>query len=99
MITCFLKINRLVDICNGREGDKITKSGRRSDTEKINHPKHRNRHILELFDVLCTGEEWKKECGGFNKKFITQQSYEDFRCLVFGIAGIAVSYLKEDGSL
>lgn len=97
MIDLFAKINRLVDICNAKGGDQITKSKKRRDVEKINHPKHK--HIFELFDVLREFEKWKKECGGLNKKFITRQTYEDLKWLVFGIASVAGLYLKEDKSL
>jgi hypothetical protein len=65
--------------------------------QKINHPKHE--HIIELFDVLRIVKEWKRECGGFNKKFLTRQTYEDLQWVVYGIAGVASCYLKEDGSV
>lgn len=97
MIELFGKINRLVDICNGYGADQVTKSGKRRDVEKIDHPKHR--HILELFDILRVVEEWKAECGGLNAKFITKQTYEDLLWLVYGLAGVASYYLKEDRSL
>jgi hypothetical protein len=97
MIELFTKINRLVDICNGYGAEQRTKSDNRRDVEKIDHPKHR--HILELFDILRVVEEWKAECGGFNAKFITKQTYEDLLWLVYGIAGVASYYLKEDRSL
>lgn len=99
MLELFNKIDRLVDICNAYGADQITKDNRRRDVEKINHPKHR--HIIELFDVLRVFEEWKKEVGGFNKHFITKQTYEDLLWLVYGIgiAGLAACYLKEDKSI
>ena len=43
--------------------------------------------------------DWKKECGGYTKQFITWQSHEDLRWLVFGIVGYAALYLKNDCSL
>ena len=59
-------------------------------------------HIKGLFDILSVFEEWKKEAGGFNNKFITRECHEDLCLLVlacvFGIACHACLYLKEDGS-
>ena len=97
MLELFDKVDRLVDICNAYGDEQYSKNYKRRDVEKINHPKHR--HIIELFDVLRLVEEWKKEAGGFTTKFITKQTYEDLLWLVFGIAGLASFYLKEDGSI
>jgi hypothetical protein len=97
MIEIFDKIDRLVDICNAYHEDQDTKSGRARNVQKINHPKHK--HVIELFDILRVVEEWKLECGGFNKRFLTRQTYEDLLWVVYGIAGIASCYLKDDGSL
>ena len=97
MLELFDKIDRLVDICNGYGAEQISKDYKDRDVDKINHPQHR--HIMELFDVLRLVEEWKKEAGGFKKQFITKQTYQDLHWLVYGIAGLASHYLKEDGSL
>lgn len=51
-----------------------------------------------MFDILRLFEEWKAEAGGFNKHFITKQTYEDLQWTVYGIAGVAVEYLDEDRS-
>ena len=92
MIKLFEKVDRLVDIVNGQD----YKKGKKRDIQLLNHPKHR--HIKELFDVLRTFEDWREECGGFNNKFITRQTWEDLVWLVFGYAAHAALYLKEDGS-
>jgi hypothetical protein len=92
MIQLFDKVNRLIDICNGRDANEMTKSYNPRDTYKINHPKHR--HCIELFDTLRVFEEWRKECGGFNKKFITKYTYDDLKWLIFGITGLAATYLQ-----
>lgn len=98
VIELFDKIDRLVDICNAYDAKQDSKAYKMRDVEKINHPKHR--HIMELFDILRLVEEWKAECGGkFNNKFITKQTYEDLLWVIYGIAGVASCYLKEDGSL
>ena len=54
--------------------------------------------MLELLKTLQLLEQWRKECGGYNNKFITWQTHEDLRWLVFGIVGYAALYLKNDGS-
>ncbi len=97
MLELFDKVDRLVDICNAYDGNQITKVGKRRDVDKINHPTHR--HIKELFEILRLFEEWKTECGGLNKKFVTWQTYEDLKWIVFGIASMGVLYMKEDGSV
>lgn len=90
------KMDRLEDICNARSCNEITKSQTARDTYKIDCPKHK--HLTELFDILRLFEEWKMEAGGFNKHFITKQTYEDLQWTVYGIAGVAVEFLEEDGS-
>jgi hypothetical protein len=96
MLDIFDKVDRLVDICNARGAGEITKSKTPRNTHKIDHPKHQ--HLTELFDVLRLFEEWKNEAGGFNKHFITKQTYEDLQWTVYGIAGVAVENLEEDRS-
>ena len=89
MIELFDKVDRLVDIMNGN-GYKA------SNIELINKPRHE--HVLELFGILRTFEEWKKECGGYTDKFITNYTHEDLVWMVFGVAAHAALYLKEDES-
>jgi hypothetical protein len=96
MIEIFEKVDRLVDICNARGAAEITKVGTARNTYKINSPRHE--HLKDLFDVLRLFEEWKVEAGGFTKHFVTKQTYEDLLWTVYGIAGVAVEYLEEDGS-
>lgn len=90
-------VNRLVDICNAYDNKKPTHSKRERDVYPIDCPRHR--HVLELLRTLQIFERWKEECGGYNKRFITWQTHEDLRWLVFGIAGFAALYLKDDCSL
>ena len=92
MIDLFNNVDRLVDIMNG----KAFQGSKDKDVQLIDCPKHS--HITELFDVLRLFEEWKEESGGFTKKFITQQTYEDLVWMVFGVAAHAVLYLKDDKS-
>ena len=44
--------------------------------------------ILQLF------KEWKDESSAF--EFITPQTYEDLKWMVFGMAGVACTYLDSD---
>ena len=93
MIDLFEKVDRLVDIMNGKDY-----SGKKNrDVEFINTPRHR--HIFELFDILRLFEVWKKECGGCNDKYITVYTYQDLVWMVFGIAAMSCLYLKDDGSI
>ena len=97
MIDLFDKVDRLIDICNSYDENQITKSGRRRNVRKLNHPTHD--HVRELFEVLKLFEQWRLECGGYNNKFITWQTYQDLKWLVFGIAAVAALYLKDDKSI
>ena len=81
------KVDRLVDICNARYDRGV---------ECLNCPKHK--HVFELFSILQLFEEWREQAGGFNKKFITRQTYEDLQWLAFGMVGVACYYLKSDKS-
>ncbi|KAL7538982.1 hypothetical protein ACHAXR_008930 [Thalassiosira sp. AJA248-18] len=92
MIEIFEKVDRLVDIINATR----VKNGKDLKVEFIDHPRHR--YIYELFSILQLFEEWKKDAGGLNKKFITRQIYEDLCWMVFGMAGLACTYLEEDKS-
>lgn len=91
MIDLFNKVDRLVDIMNGT-GFK----GKDRKVELINKPRHH--HIFELFDILKMFEEWKREAGGYTKKFITSYTHEDLIWMVFGVAAHAALYLNEDGT-
>ena len=64
------------------------------ECECINSPTHP--HLYEILDVLQVFYEWKKEAGNNTKKYITWQSREDISWLVFGIVGIAKTYLCKD---
>lgn len=87
LIELLSSVDRLIDICNAYDPDKPTHSKRKRDVYPIDCPRHR--HVLELLKTLQLFERWKVECGGYNKKFITWQTHEDLRWLVFGIAGYA----------
>ena len=50
LLDLFDKVDRLVDICNARDENEITKSKTKRNIQKIDHPKHK--HLYELFDVL-----------------------------------------------
>mmetsp|Transcript_33560 Transcript_33560/g.57027 ORF Transcript_33560/g.57027 Transcript_33560/m.57027 type:complete len:436 (+) Transcript_33560:75-1382(+) len=92
MIAIFEKVDRLVDIMNGRS----YKNGKDKDVELINSPTHR--HIEELFDVLRIFVEWKEETKKTPHQFITSYTYEDLVWMVFGVASVAALYLDEDES-
>jgi hypothetical protein len=92
MLEIFDKVDRLVDIINATR----VKNGKDLKVEFINSPQHR--HILELFSVLQLFEEWKSDAGGFTNHFITRQTYEDLKWMVFGLAGVACTYLNNDKS-
>ena len=97
MLEIFNAMDRLVDIMNCYHENQITKSGGTRDVQKINHPKHRQ--VKELFDILRLFEEWRLECGKFTTQFITWQTYQDLKWMVFGVACMAAKYLKEDESI
>lgn len=94
MITLFHHVDHLIDIFNAYGGTQETKGFKFRNVEKINHPKHS--HITKLFDALLVFEEWKEECGGLNKNFITRETYEDLKWLIFAVAFFAALYLKTD---
>lgn len=97
LIELLSAVDRLVDICNAYGAKSTTESKRERDAVPIDCPRHR--HVLELLSTLQLFEQWKVECGGYKKTFITWQTHEDLRWLVFGIAGYAALYLKDDCSL
>lgn len=97
LIELLTAVDRLVDICNAYGADQDTHSKRKRNAYPINTPKHS--HVLELLKTLQLFEQWKVECGGYKNTFITWQSHEDLRWLVFGIVCYAALYLKEDGSV
>ena len=70
-------------------------------TESSGSNLRRTRFTYDFFelDSYKKMRDWKKECGGYTKQFITWQSHEDLRWLVFGIVGYAALYLKNDCSL
>jgi hypothetical protein len=92
VIDIFRRVNRLVDIMNG----KNSHGGKILDVEQINSPTHR--HLEELLSILRLFEEWKRESGKAKKKFITKETYEDLCWMVFGTVTLACTYLKSDGS-
>ena len=92
MIDIFEKVDRLVDIMNGRS----YKSGKDKDVELINTPRHR--HIKELFDVVLLFEEWRKEIKGDAMKYMTNYTHEDLLWMVFGVASVASLHLETDGT-
>jgi hypothetical protein len=86
-----VKVDRLVDICNGtRENHKGVKKG----CHNLNSPKHPL--VKELLDILALFAKWKGEAGRDTKRFIPWQSYEDLCWIVFGFVGLAQTYLSED---
>ena len=95
MIELFDKVDRLIDIMNGCDFSK----GKCRNVEVIDEPKHR--HINELFDILRVFVEWREQCKGKGNsiKFITYQTYDDLRYMVFGIASQACLYLDDDKSM
>lgn len=86
-------VDRLVDIMNAQR----FKNGKDKQVFQIDSPFHP--HVFELFDILRVFEEWKEDTGGFTKEFITSQTYEDLVWMVFGVAGVACTYLDADESL
>ena len=81
------KLDRLIDIWNGN---------RSKGCECINSRKHN--HIQELREILDTFNEWKHQCTNVKVKFIPEQSWEDLCWLVYGIEGVATTYLFEETS-
>jgi hypothetical protein len=98
LIELLSSVDQLIDICNTYDPNQKTNSERRRDYGgPINKPQHQ--HVLELLKTLQLFEKWRVQCGGYKKTFITWQTLEDLRGLVFGIVGYAVLNLKEDGSI
>jgi len=96
-IELLLSVDRLVDICNGYGVEQKTHSKRFRNAGPIDKPRHEM--VLELLKILQLFESWKDQCGGFKKTYLTRQTHEDLRWLIFGIVGYAALYLKEDGSI
>jgi hypothetical protein len=91
-IEVFRSVNHLVDIMNGKPMNGAV----HLDVDKIDKPTHR--HCKELLEILKLFTTWKKECKGNANKFITRETYEDLCWMVFGLVGIACTYLDENGS-
>jgi hypothetical protein len=90
------KVDRLVDIFNGtRVNDKNVPKG----CENVNSPSHR--HIEEVLDILALFNEWHLEAKAKKDSnlFIPYTSFDDLCSMVFGLVGIAQTYLRADGSL
>ncbi|KAL7524454.1 hypothetical protein ACHAXR_000576, partial [Thalassiosira sp. AJA248-18] len=85
-------IDELVDIINATR----VKNGKNLNVGFIDKPDHR--HIYELFSILQLFEEWREDTEGFTHEFITRQTWMDLCWMVFGMAGVACTYLKKDGS-
>ena len=86
VIEIFDKVDRLVDIINATRRDL--------KVEYIDGPQHK--HIFELFSVLQLFQLWREDAENF--EFITRESYEDLQWMVFGMAGVACTYLDGDKS-
>ena len=92
-VTAIGKIDRLVDIWNNTD---INNRKEVKGCEMINSPDHFHlEELLSIFDVFC---EWRNEAEKNKEEFITWQSFEDLSWLIFGIIGIARTYLKKDKS-
>ena len=85
-------VNRL-DIMNG----VWFKNGKDKEVYLIDSPQHT--HIFELFDILRLFKDWKNNTDEFAHEFITRQTYEDSVWMVFGVTGIACTYLGKDESI
>jgi hypothetical protein len=86
-----LKVDRLVDICNGTIKNK---KGVKKGCENIDRPDHPL--LKEALEVLVMFAEWKKEAGKETSAFITNQSYEDLCWLVCCLVGVSQTYLRPD---
>ena len=94
MIELLNLVDRLIDIMNGIDFSK----GKKRNVSFIDKPRHR--HVAELFDILRVFAEWRGQCKGKgnSSKFITYQTFDDLRYMVFGIAAHASLFLKDDKS-
>ena len=86
------KMDRFIDIVNCTRMN----GSRHKGCEPIDAPSHK--HVRELLDTAVYLEEWRVECGGFTDQFITKETFEDLCWTIFGIVGVALTYLKEDKS-
>lgn len=86
------KMDRFIDIVNCTRMN----GSRYKGCEPIDAPSHN--HVKELLDTSAYLESWRAECGGFTDEFITKETFEDLCWTVFGIVGVALTYLKEDKS-
>ena len=87
------KVDRLIGICNNTD---MSTQGEYKNCECLDSSTHC--HINELIDIFIIFAEWKEVAGKDKKKFILWQSYQDLAWLVFGLIGLARTYLKEDKS-
>jgi len=92
LIELLEKMDRLIDIINCTRMNRGSFKG----CEPINEPFHK--HVIELLNILKYLYEWKKECGGYTHKFLTQETYEDLQWTILGVIGNAMHYLDEDKS-
>ena len=96
LVAPFIKIvstfDRLIDIMNAR----LVNNGVLKDGCIIHKPTHR--HLMELLHTLKIVTTWKKETVNNKEQFITLESYEDMTWMMYAVIGVAVAYLKEDGS-
>lgn len=89
------KVDRVVDIFNGTVENR---RGEKKGCENINSPTHK--HVVELLDILALFSEWRAEAKELKNSdlFIPYTSFDDLCSMVFGLVGVAQTYLKADGS-
>jgi hypothetical protein len=89
-------VDQLVDIYNGTIENK---HGKKKNCKNVNSPKHK--HITEVLDALALFCEWREEALKTRKDsnlFIPYTSFDDLCSMVFGLVGVAQTYLRDDGS-
>jgi hypothetical protein len=82
-------LDRFIDIINA----KMENRGKHKGCHIINAPHHP--HLKELIEIAKIFGEWKNENTG-SSHFIPQSTYEDICWAVFGIVGMAKTYLFVD---
>jgi hypothetical protein len=90
-------VDLLVDIFNGTVENK---RGKKKNCENVNSPNHK--HITQVLDALVLFSEWREEALKMRKDsnlFIPYTSFDDLCLMVFGLVGVAQTYLQADAEL
>jgi hypothetical protein len=90
-------VDLLVDIFNVTVKNKRRK---KKNCENVNSPNHK--HITQVLDALVLFSKWREEALKTRKDsnlFIPYTSFDNLCLMVFGLVGVAQTYLQADAEL